>query len=192
MSAEDNWTIAAPSTPANYFHLLRRQTLSGRQKPLVVFTPKSMLRLRAATSAPEDFTSGHWQPIIPDLTGPDPADVTRVLLCAGKVYYDLAKAREKREITDTAIIRVEQLYPLPAKEIAAAIATYPSVEDIVWVQEEPANQGAWPFMAMNLPDHLGDGARLRPATRPASASPAAGSHNKHEAEQAELLDSAFG
>jgi 2-oxoglutarate dehydrogenase E1 component len=192
MSAEDNWTIAAPSTPANYFHLLRRQTLSGRQKPLVVFTPKSMLRLRAATSVPEDFTSGHWQPIIPDVTSPDPANVTRVLLSSGKVYYDLAKAREKREITDTAIIRVEQLYPLPAKEIAAAIAAYPSVEDIVWVQEEPANQGAWPFMAMNLPEHLGEGPRLRPATRSASASPAAGSHNKHETEQAELLDSAFG
>jgi multifunctional 2-oxoglutarate metabolism enzyme len=192
MSAEDNWTIAAPSTPANYFHLLRRQTLSGRRKPLVVFTPKSMLRLRAATSAPEDFTSGKWQPVIRDVTSPDPANVTRVLLCAGKVYYDLAKAREKRELTDTAIVRVEQLYPLPGEEIAAAVAAYPSVEDIVWVQEEPANQGAWPFVAMNLPQHLGAGPRLRPASRPASASPAAGSHNQHEVEQAQLVDAALG
>jgi multifunctional 2-oxoglutarate metabolism enzyme len=192
MSAEDNWTIAAPSTPANYFHLLRRQTMSGRRKPLVVFTPKSMLRLRAATSAPEDFTTGKWQPVIRDVTSPDPANVTRVLLCAGKVYYDLAKAREKRELTDTAIVRVEQLYPLPGEEIAAAVAAYPSVEDIVWVQEEPANQGAWPFVAMNLPQHLGAGPRLRPASRPASASPAAGSHNQHEIEQAQLVDAAFG
>jgi multifunctional 2-oxoglutarate metabolism enzyme len=130
--------------------------------------------------------------VIRDVTNPDPANVTRVLLCAGKVYYDLAKAREKRELTDTAIVRVEQLYPLPAEEIGAAVAAYPSVEDIVWVQEEPANQGAWPFVAMNLPEHLGEGPRLRPASRPASASPAAGSHNQHEIEQAQLVDAAFG
>jgi 2-oxoglutarate dehydrogenase E1 component len=192
MSAEDNWTVAVPSTPANYFHLLRRQTLSGRRKPLVVFTPKSMLRLRAASSMPEDFTGGRWQPVITDPAQPDPANVTRVLLCSGKVYYDLVKARDKREITDTAIVRVEQLYPLPGEEIAAAVSAYPSVEDIMWVQEEPANQGAWPFVALNLPVHLARGQWVRPVTRPASASPAAGSHNQHEVEQAELLDAAFG
>jgi 2-oxoglutarate decarboxylase len=190
MSAEDNWTIAIPSTPANYFHLLRRQTMSGRRKPLIVFTPKSMLRLRAAASSPEEFTSGRWQPLIADPAGPDPSDVTKVLLCSGKVYYDLAKAREQRTITDTAILRVEQLYPLPAAEITAALSTYPSVEDVVWVQEEPANQGAWPFIALNLPEHV-SGIRLRRASRPASASPAAGSHNSHEVEQAALVDDAF-
>ncbi len=191
MSAEDNWTVAVPSTPANYFHLLRRQAMSGRRKPLIVFTPKSMLRLRAASSMPDDFTSGRFQPVIPDPAQPDPAEVTKVILCSGKIYYDLIKARDARSITDTAVVRVEQLYPLPGEQIADAISAYPSVEDIVWVQEEPANQGAWPFIAMNLPQHLAAGQWVKPATRPASASPAAGSHTQHEAEQAALIDAAL-
>jgi multifunctional 2-oxoglutarate metabolism enzyme len=191
MSAEDNWTIAIPSTPANYFHLLRRHTLSGRHKPLVVFTPKSMLRLRAATSKPEDFTSGHFQKVIADPSQPDPAEVTKVLLCSGKVYYDLVKHRDKLLQPNTAIIRVEQIYPLPIDEIKAALAAYPSMEDLRWVQEEPANQGAWPFVALNLPEHLVVGTYLRRVSRPASAAPAAGSHNKHEVEQEELLNESF-
>jgi multifunctional 2-oxoglutarate metabolism enzyme len=191
MSAEDNWTIAIPSTPANYFHLLRRQTLSGRQKPLVVFTPKSMLRLRAATSMPADFTSGRWQTVIADPAAPDPAAVTKVILCSGKVYYDLIKHRDKQSITNTAIVRVEQVYPLPIEEIRDAVAAYPSMTDLVWVQEEPANQGSWPFVALNLPEHLEVGTYLRRVSRSASASPAAGSHNKHEIEQETLLNEAF-
>jgi 2-oxoglutarate dehydrogenase E1 component len=191
MSAEDNWTIAIPSTPANYFHLLRRQTLSGRQKPLIVFTPKSMLRLRAAASMPADFTSGGFQSLIPDPAAPDPASITRVRLCSGKVYYDLVKHREKLQAYDTAILRVEQVYPLPVTEIVEALAAYPNATDFAWVQEEPANQGAWPFIALNLPEHLKVGTFLRRVSRPASASPAAGSHNKHEVEQEELLDESF-
>jgi multifunctional 2-oxoglutarate metabolism enzyme len=191
MSADDNWTIAIPSTPANYFHLLRRQTLSGRQKPLVVFTPKSMLRLRGATSMPTDFTSGRWQPVIPDPAMPDPAAVTRVILCSGKVYYDLVKHRDTAGITNTAIVRVEQIYPLPTADIVAAVSAYPAMTDLLWVQEEPANQGTWPYVALNLPEHLALGTYLRRVSRPASASPAAGSHNQHEIEQAELLDEAF-
>jgi 2-oxoglutarate dehydrogenase complex dehydrogenase (E1) component-like enzyme len=191
MSAEDNWTIAMPSTPANYFHLLRHQALSGRHKPLVVFTPKSMLRLRAATSVPDDFTSGRWQKVVPDPTAPDPDNVTRVRLCSGKVYYDLVKEREKRQAYDTAVVRVEQLYPLPIEEIRSALATYPNLEDLAWVQEEPSNQGAWPFIAINLPEHLELGTYLRRVSRPASASPAAGSQHKHEVEQEELLTESF-
>jgi multifunctional 2-oxoglutarate metabolism enzyme len=191
MSAEDNWTIAIPSTPANYFHLLRRQTLSGRQKPLVVFTPKSMLRLRAATSMPVDFTSGRFQPVIADPSAPDPAAVTKVILCSGKIYYDLIKQREAAGITNTAIVRVEQIYPLPIAEIVEAIAAYPAMTDLVWVQEEPANQGTWPYVALNLPEHLAVGTYLRRVSRPASASPAAGSHSQHEVEQAQLLDEAL-
>jgi 2-oxoglutarate decarboxylase len=191
MSAEDNWTIAIPSTPANYFHLLRRQTLSGRRKPLVVFTPKSMLRLRAATSTPSDFTDNQFQKVIPDPSSPDPSEVTRVLLCSGKVYYDLVKKRDKLLTTDTAIVRVEQIYPTPFDEIRAVLSTYPHMTDLRWVQEEPANQGAWPYIALNVPEQLEVGTFLARVSRPASASPAAGSHNKHEVEQEELLDEAF-
>jgi 2-oxoglutarate dehydrogenase E1 component len=191
MSAEDNWTIAIPSTPANYFHLLRWQTLSNRRKPLVVFTPKSMLRLRTATSMPEDFTSGRFQTVIADPSAPDPAATTRVRLCSGKIYYELIKERERLQAYDTAIIRVEQIYPTPIEEIRKALETYPNCEDLAWVQDEPANQGAWPFIALNVPPHLEVGTYLRPITRPASASPAAGSHNKHEVEQEELLAATF-
>jgi 2-oxoglutarate dehydrogenase complex dehydrogenase (E1) component-like enzyme len=192
MSAEDNWTIAIPSTPANYFHLLRRQVLSNRHKPLVVFTPKSMLRLRPATSMPEDFTGGGWRPVIADPSAPDPGTVDKVILCSGKIYYDLVKHREQIGASNTAIIRVEQIYPLPIEQIVTAIGAYPGMTDLSWVQEEPANQGTWPYVAINLPEHLPLGTFLRRVSRPASASPAAGSHSQHEAEQAALLAAALG
>jgi 2-oxoglutarate dehydrogenase complex dehydrogenase (E1) component-like enzyme len=190
MSAEDNWTVAAPSTPASYFHLLRRQALSDRRKPLIVFTPKSMLRLRAATSEPEDFTAGTFAPVLTDPRQPDGGSVTRVVLCAGKVFYELDKARESADVTDTAILRLEQLYPLPAEELAAALSAYGDATEVVWVQEEPANQGAWPYIALNLPDVLGD-RRLRRVSRAASASPAAGSQTSHDAEHKKLLAAVF-
>jgi 2-oxoglutarate dehydrogenase complex dehydrogenase (E1) component-like enzyme len=192
LSAEDNWTIAIPSTPANYFHLLRRHVLSHRHKPLVVFTPKSMLRLRAATSAPADFTSGRWQPVIADPSAPPAEAVRRVILCSGKIYYDLAKQREGAWSADTALLRVEQVYPLPTDEITTALEGYPNASDVVWVQEEPANQGAWQFIALNLPAELPAGRTLRAVARPAAASPATGSHHQHEEEQATLLKQAFG
>jgi 2-oxoglutarate dehydrogenase complex dehydrogenase (E1) component-like enzyme len=188
LSGEDNWTVAYPSSPANYFHLLRRQALSGLRKPLVVFTPKSMLRLRAAASSPDEFTSGGWQPVLDDPNPPTSA--RRVVLSAGKVFYDLAKQREKSGRDDVALLRLEQLYPLPAADITAALDRYAGADDVVWVQEEPANQGAWPFVALNLPEHLG-GRRLRRVSRPASAAPAAGSQKTHDAEQAALLAEVF-
>jgi multifunctional 2-oxoglutarate metabolism enzyme len=191
LSAEGNWSVAAPSTPANYFHLLRHQTLSGRCKPLVVFTPKSMLRLRAATSNPEDFTSGRFRPVLADPRNPEPSGVRKVVLCSGKVYYDLDKARESTGAGDVAILRVEQLYPLPGDELRSALSAYDAADDVVWMQEEPANQGAWPFIALNVPETLEGGRRLRRVSRQASASPAAGSHTTHEAEHKKLLAALF-
>jgi multifunctional 2-oxoglutarate metabolism enzyme len=189
MCAEDNMTVAIPSTPASYFHLLRRQAFARPRRPLIVFTPKSMLRLKAAASAVEDLTSGTFEPVLTDPSVSDPAQVDRVLLCAGKVYYDLVAAREKIGDTHTAVVRVEQLAPLPATEVNAAVGAFPEAE-LVWVQEEPANQGPWPFIALNLPQELG-GRGLRAVSRPASASTATGSSKMHALEQQTLIEQAF-
>ena len=189
MCAEDNMTVAVPSTPASYFHLLRRQAYAKPRRPLVVFTPKSMLRLKPATSSVEDFTTGTFRPVVPDATV-DAAQVDRVLLCAGKVYYDLVAARAKLGDTRTAIVRVEQLAPLPAEELLAAVGRYPAGAALVWVQEEPENQGAWTFVAMGTHDMLG-GRPLHRVTRPASAAPATGSGKRHADEQARLVEQAF-
>jgi 2-oxoglutarate dehydrogenase E1 component len=188
MCAEDNMTVAMPSTPASYFHLLRRQAYARPRRPLIVFTPKSMLRTKAASSPVEDFTNGTFRPVLGD---PDHrANVQRVILCSGKIYYDLVAERSVRKDESTAILRVEQLAPLPVAEILAELATYPDA-DLVWAQQEPANQGPWPHMALNLVEHLG-GRRLLRASRPASASPATGSGKRHEEEQRALLAKAFG
>jgi multifunctional 2-oxoglutarate metabolism enzyme len=193
MCAEDNMTVAYPSTPASYFHLLRGQAYHRPRHPLIVFTPKSMLRLKAAASAVGDFTSGTFRPVLPDTTALDAQNVTRVLLASGKVIYDLEAERTRRTDAATAILRVEQLAPVPADAIAAAVKAYPGAE-IMWVQDEPANQGAWPFMAMNLPQALaglGETRALRVASRAPSASPATGSSKKHALQQVELIAKAF-
>jgi 2-oxoglutarate dehydrogenase E1 component len=193
MCAQDNMTVAYPSTPASYFHLLRHQAYHRPRRPLIVFTPKSMLRLKAAASPVADFTSGKFRKVLPDLKILDATAVTRVLLASGKVIYDLEAERTKRGDKSTAIVRVEQLAPVPAEEIASAIKAYPGAE-IMWVQDEPANQGAWPFMAMNLPQALAGLGETRPlqvASRAPSASPATGSSKKHALQQAELIAKAF-
>jgi 2-oxoglutarate decarboxylase len=194
LCAEDNMTVAYPSTPASHFHLLRRQAFARPRRPLVVFTPKSMLRLKAASSMPQDFTTGTFRPVLPDSRVlPDGNAVTRVLLCSGKVVWELEAERDKRGDDRTAILRVEQLAPIPAQELAHELRDYPNAE-VVWVQDEPKNQGAWPFMALNLPELLAEHGETRPlrvAARRASASPATGSHKKHEIEQAALLAEAF-
>jgi 2-oxoglutarate dehydrogenase E1 component/2-oxoglutarate decarboxylase len=195
LSAENNMTVANCSTPANYFHLLRRQALSDVHRPLVVFTPKSLLRAKAAVSAVADFTDEQFHPVLPDPgVGGEPLDdaaVRRVLLCSGKISYELFAQRESSGRADTAVLRVEQLYPLPAGEIAEALERYPNATDVVWVQEEPANMGAWQFMAVNLPEDLPAGRTLRKVSRKASASPAVGSAKVHEAEQRQLVAQAF-
>ena len=188
MAAENNMTVAICSSPANYFHLLRRQGLSPVRRPLIAFTPKSLLRLKAAVSEIEDFTTGTFQPVLGDQMT-DPGTVRRALLCTGKVYYDLAAARKEQDRRDIAIVRVEQLYPLPVDELRAELARFPDAE-LVWVQEEPANQGGWPFIALNLPEYL-EGRPLLRASRRASASPAVGSMSIHEAQQREIVAAAF-
>ncbi|WP_043512925.1 MULTISPECIES: multifunctional oxoglutarate decarboxylase/oxoglutarate dehydrogenase thiamine pyrophosphate-binding subunit/dihydrolipoyllysine-residue succinyltransferase subunit [unclassified Actinoplanes] len=194
LCAQDNMRVANPTTPANYFHLLRRQALSSKRKPLVVMSPKSLLRHKLAVSSVADFTQGTFQPVLGDagVNGQplDAGSVKRVLFCSGKVYYDLFQARADRGITDTAIIRMEQIYPLPVDELKAVLAQYPNAEDFAWVQEEPANQGAWSFVALNLLEHL-EGVRLRRISRPAAAAPAVGSAKMHEAEQQALIEASL-
>jgi 2-oxoglutarate decarboxylase len=189
LCAQGNMTVALPTTPANYFHLLRWQALSSRRAPLVVFTPKSMLRLKEATSAVADFATGSFLPVIGDPQSPDPAGVRRVLLCSGKIYYDLAHQRAEEGRTDTAIIRVERLYPVPAEELTAELGRYPGVEEITWVQEEPANMGAWPTMALTLPGIAGRAVGV--ISLPASGPPAVGSATAHKAEHQHLVDEAL-
>ncbi|MGM9336699.1 multifunctional oxoglutarate decarboxylase/oxoglutarate dehydrogenase thiamine pyrophosphate-binding subunit/dihydrolipoyllysine-residue succinyltransferase subunit, partial [Streptomyces murinus] len=198
LCAQNNMTVAMPTSPSNYFHLLRWQVHNPAHKPLVVFTPKSMLRLKAAASKAEEFTTGGFQPVIGDATA-EAAAVRRVVFCSGKVYYDLEAERKKRGATDTAIIRIERLYPLPGAELQAEVNKYPNAEKYLWVQEEPANQGAWPFIALNLIDHLDlavgadipAGERLRRISRPHSSSPAVGSAKRHQAEQEQLVREVF-
>ncbi|HEX6473415.1 MAG TPA: multifunctional oxoglutarate decarboxylase/oxoglutarate dehydrogenase thiamine pyrophosphate-binding subunit/dihydrolipoyllysine-residue succinyltransferase subunit [Streptosporangiaceae bacterium] len=191
LCAQDNMTVAYPTTPANYFHLLRWQVLSHRGKPLIVFTPKSLLRHKGATSPTDAFTTGSFLPVIPDHEGPDPAGVTRVLLTCGKIHYDAVAERQRTGTTDTAIVQVERLYPVPLREIEAELAKYPAAREVIWVQDEPANMGAWPIMALKLPAHL-RGHTLGRVSRPASSSPAVGSAKLHQGEQKALLAQVFG
>nr|WP_304660241.1 multifunctional oxoglutarate decarboxylase/oxoglutarate dehydrogenase thiamine pyrophosphate-binding subunit/dihydrolipoyllysine-residue succinyltransferase subunit [Arthrobacter sp. zg-Y238] len=188
MCAEDNMIVANPTTGASHFHLLRRQAYSRPRKPLVVFTPKQLLRLKAAATSVEEFTHGEFQPVIGEHAELDANAVDRVLLVSGRLYYDLLANRQKTGDDKTAIVRVEQLYPLPVDEIRAAVGKYPNA-DIVWAQDEPANQGPWPFIGLNLPQHLDS--RLRLVSRPASASTATGSAKRHAVEQDILVKKAF-
>ncbi|MFC3582942.1 multifunctional oxoglutarate decarboxylase/oxoglutarate dehydrogenase thiamine pyrophosphate-binding subunit/dihydrolipoyllysine-residue succinyltransferase subunit [Streptantibioticus rubrisoli] len=198
LCAQNNMTVAMPTLPSNYFHLLRWQVHNPHHKPLIVFTPKSMLRLKAASSKVEEFTTGGFRPVIGD-DAVDPDKVRKVVFCSGKVYYDLLAERTSRKAEDVALIRIERLYPLPGEEIQAALAPFTKAQKFVWAQEEPANQGAWPFIALNLIDHLDlvlgaapDNAdRLRRVSRPTSSAPAVGSAKRHQAEQAQLVNEVF-
>ncbi len=165
--------VSRPSTPASYFHLLRRQAYARPRKPLIVFTPKAMLRLRGATSPVEAFTQGRFEPVIDDDRGLDRTAVKRVLVHSGKVHWDLRAELEKNPNPEVALVRLEQLYPTPIDELKAITDSYPNAE-LVWVQEEPENQGAWPFLALAFADVPGDRS-FRPVSRTASASPATGS-----------------
>ncbi|MGD7787984.1 multifunctional oxoglutarate decarboxylase/oxoglutarate dehydrogenase thiamine pyrophosphate-binding subunit/dihydrolipoyllysine-residue succinyltransferase subunit [Propionibacteriaceae bacterium Y1700] len=196
LAAEDAMTVAAPSTPASHFHLLRTQALEELHRPLVIMTPKSMLRNKLAVSDPTDFTEGRWQPVLDDPTVTDPSKVEKVLLCSGKVRWDLVKQRERADLVGkVAIIAVERLYPLPARELADVLGRY-EVSDLTWVQEEPENQGAWSYLALNLPAALADRDpgtdwTLHHVTRPSSSAPAVGSGKVHEIEQQDLIDRAL-
>ncbi|MFD4198721.1 multifunctional oxoglutarate decarboxylase/oxoglutarate dehydrogenase thiamine pyrophosphate-binding subunit/dihydrolipoyllysine-residue succinyltransferase subunit [Amycolatopsis thermoflava] len=191
LCAEGSMTVAVPSTPANYFHLLRRHALDGIQRPLIVFTPKSMLRNKAATSGLEDFTGDSKFMSVIDDAEVEPGKVRKVLLTSGKLYWELVAERAKREADDVAIVRIEQYYPLPKKKLLAALERYTGAE-VVWVQEEPENQGAWPFFGLHLPrmfpDVLG---KLDVVSRRPMAAPSAGSSKVHEVEQKALIAKAF-
>jgi 2-oxoglutarate decarboxylase len=194
--AEGSMTIAMPSTPANYFHLLRRHALDGIRRPLIVFTPKSMLRNKAAVSDIRDFTESKFrsvleEPVYTDGDG-DRNKVRRLLLCSGKLYYELAARKAKDGRDDVAIVRIEQLAPLPRRRIAETLDRYPNVEEKFWVQEEPANQGAWPTFGLTLPEVLPDYfTGLRRISRRAMSAPSSGSSKVHAVEQQEIIDEAF-
>ncbi|GAA1664214.1 multifunctional oxoglutarate decarboxylase/oxoglutarate dehydrogenase thiamine pyrophosphate-binding subunit/dihydrolipoyllysine-residue succinyltransferase subunit [Kribbella yunnanensis] len=193
LCAENAMTVAQPSTPASYFHLLRRHTLGEEHNPMIVFTPKQLLRRKEAVSSPEELTHGTFRPILGDAEAEaTAATVERVILSSGRISYDLLAERKKAEPDkiSTAVIRVEQLYPLPAEEIVAELAKYPNVTEIRWVQDEPANQGPWPFMALNLTEHLG-GKPFYRVSRPAMSATSVGSMGAHTAEQQTLLKQAF-
>ena len=197
LAAEEAFVVAQPSTPASYFHLLRRHALNERHRPVIVATPKSMLRNKLATSMPDEFTSGSWRPVLSDPTITDPSKVEKVLLCSGKVRWDLVTRRGQNGLDGkVAIIGVERLYPLPSQEVADALARFEHVTEVTWVQDEPANQGAWSFMALNLPAALREAVpgrrwELLSVTRPASSAPSVGSAKVSEQQQKAMLDAAF-
>src|SRR4029077_12654419 len=191
--AEDNIQVCVPTTPAQYFHVLRRQMKRDFIKPLVLMTPKSLLRAEFSTSHAEDFTSGKFHEIIPDrVTGiadPRRNAIERVILCAGKVYFDLIAHREKEKIANSVIIRIEQLYPLDEQQLRAAVEAFPKEARLVWCQEESQNMGAWSFIEPRLRAMFGR--EVGYAGRNASASPAVGALALHKREQASLIAEAF-
>ena len=189
MCAQDNMTVARPSTPASYFHLLRRQAYARPRRPLIVFTPKAMLRLRGATSPVDDFLTGRFEPVLDDDRGIDKSAVKRVLLHAGKIHWDLRAELDKNPNPEIALVRLEQYYPAPIDELNAVIDSYPNAE-LVWVQDEPENQGAWPFIALELVKHL-RGRTISRVSRASAASTATGSPKVHAAEQAAIMQQAL-
>jgi multifunctional 2-oxoglutarate metabolism enzyme len=192
LAAEDAFAVAQPSTPASHFHMLRSQALGEVHRPLIVMTPKSMLRNKLAVSYPSEFTQGAWKPVLADPTIEDPSAVRSVVLCSGKVRWDLVNARGPADkVGKTAIVAVERLYPLPAKEIAEELSRFDNVEEVRWVQDEPANQGPWPHVALHFPGNLERDLPLRLVARPESSTTAVGSHNRHVDEQEALMAQAF-
>ncbi|MES6563617.1 multifunctional oxoglutarate decarboxylase/oxoglutarate dehydrogenase thiamine pyrophosphate-binding subunit/dihydrolipoyllysine-residue succinyltransferase subunit [Cutibacterium acnes] len=197
LCSEDALAVCQPSTPASYSHLLRQHAYVNMHRPVVIATPKSMLRNKMATSDPEDFTIGRWRPVLPDPSITDPTAVTRIILCSGKARWELVKQRKAASLDgQLAIIPMERLYPLPVDELAEVLASYTNVTDVRWVQEEPENQGAWYYMLTHLPQAMSeklpgffDG--LVGITRPPSSAPSVGQHSVHIREEQELLEKAM-
>jgi 2-oxoglutarate dehydrogenase E1 component len=194
LCAEMNMEVCVPTTAAQVFHMLRRQGLRNQRKPLIVMTPKSLLRHKDAASSLDELATGQFQPIIGEIDKVDAKKVTRVVLCSGKVYYDLLAARREKKITNIAIVRVEQLYPFPKDHLEKEMAKYPKATEVVWCQEEPRNQGAWYWIASrhHLDTQLGVKQKMLLVSRPASSSPAVGYLAKHNEQQKALVESALG
>ena len=194
LCAEENMQVCVPTTPAQIFHLLRRQMIRPYRKPLIIMSPKSLLRHRRAVSTREELMNGGFQVLIDEIDDIDPKDVTRLVMCSGKVYYDLLEKRRENELKNVAIARVEQLYPFPDEEIKAILKRYPKANEICWTQEEPRNQGIWFHMLSRR--HLGGCVEKRHkllySGRTYSASPAVGYLNVHLEQQRQLVDSALG
>ena len=191
LAAKDNIQVVQPTTPAQIFHCLRRQVLRVWRKPLVVMTPKSLLRHPGCVSSLDDLATGEFSRVIPDSSTADPREIRRVLLCSGKVAYELEKRRQELGRHDVALIRIEQLYPLPRRALDEALAGYAAGTPVVWVQEEPENMGAWRFLRIHLGDKLRDDLPFSGVCRQSAASPATGSKKSHDLEQNELLTAAF-
>jgi 2-oxoglutarate dehydrogenase E1 component len=191
LSVEDNLQVVYPSTPAQYFHCIRRQALRPWRKPLVVFTPKSLLRHPKVVSSLDECAQGRFHRILPDSRVQKPAAVRRILLCTGKIYYELEEFREANRRDDVAIVRLEQLYPLRRQMLESVLNAYPEGTPVFWVQEEPANMGGWFYMRIQFGDMFAGRAPFAGISRPPSASPAAGSHKRHKLEQAEIITRAF-
>jgi 2-oxoglutarate dehydrogenase E1 component len=188
LAGNNNIQVVNPTTPAQYFHLLRRQALRKLKKPLIAFTPKGVLRLPANVSDLKSFTSGSFQEILDD---PAPAKANRILFCSGKIFYDLLAEREKRKASGVAIVRIEQVYPLHIEKLKELIGKYNSAAKVIWVQEEPENMGAWHFIRPHLMEILPSKMSLEYAGRERSASPATGSARRHKDEQQRVLERAF-
>ncbi|MCH8549653.1 MAG: multifunctional oxoglutarate decarboxylase/oxoglutarate dehydrogenase thiamine pyrophosphate-binding subunit/dihydrolipoyllysine-residue succinyltransferase subunit [Balneolaceae bacterium] len=192
LCAEDNIQVANLTSPTQYFHILRKQVLQGNKKPLVIMSPKSLLRHPQAVCSVQELAEGKFNPFLADPGVEDPKSIDRLVICSGKVYYDLLKYREDNDKKNVAIARLEQFYPFPDKDITATLKELSHVKDIVWCQEEPKNMGAWTFVAPRFTELLKKGQKLRYAGRHASASPAAGQKKIHEAEQNKLVSDAIG
>ena len=192
LTADDNIQVVYPTTPAQYFHCLRRQALRPWRKPLVIMTPKSLLRHPKAVSSLEDCATGEFKRILPDTQGKPADQVQRIILCTGKIYYELEEHRSETRADQVAVIRLEQLYPLPNELLKSVLAAYREGTPFFWVQEEPANMGAWPWLRLQFGDNLFERFPFAGIARSASATPATGSYRRHKQEQKEIIESAFG
>jgi len=192
LAADTNMQIVQPTTASQIFHILRRQMVRNLRKPLIIMTPKSLLRNKDATSPLSEFTKGGFQTVIPEVKDLKADKVKRLIACSGKVYYDLMKKREEKGADDVAIVRVEQLYPFPHKAFSTEVKKYPNVTELVWTQDEPQNQGAWFFVQHYIHENMADGQKLGYSGRAASASPAVGYSHLHQEQQKALVDGAFG
>jgi 2-oxoglutarate dehydrogenase E1 component len=192
LCAEDNMQVVVPTMPAQIFHLLRRQVFRNLRKPLIVMSPKSLLRHKMAVSSLTDLCDGSFQPVLGEMDELEAVKVKRIIFCTGKVYFDLLDARREREIADIALIRIEELYPFPRQLVRQQLARFPNAREILWCQEEPRNQGAWQFIHPYLTDLTGGKQSLSVVSRPASASPAVGYYQKHIEQLQTLVNEAMG